>query len=102
MCAQNVIPSGIIRLKKLATGPAVGSKVEVGVSFASTGFPVFTVSQSAARISLLLVQSVKYIKRNTSSKNQIRDVTMTTLSVNAVRRFIVQVSAKQVSLATYR
>jgi len=101
--AQNVIPSGIIRLKKLRTGPGVGTAVEAGVCGARrAGLPVLAVLQSSPRASRLLVQSAKYINRNTSTRNQIRDVTMTTLSVSAVRRFIVQVSAVHASLATCR
>jgi len=92
---QTVLPSGMIRLKKLATGPGVGARV----GFWDGGFPVPLVLtlQSSERTSRLLVQSAKYMSRNTSNRNQIRDVTMTTLSVNAVRRFILI----QVPVTTY-
>lgn len=85
-------------MKKLTTGPAVTA----GVGFSEAGFPVpvLTVAQSLARASRLLVQSVKYMRRKTSTRNQIRDVTITTRSVSAVRRFIAQVSAIQVTSVT--
>jgi len=91
---QNVLPSGSIRSKNLATGPGVGV-FGSGLDDAGVPVPAFTVLQSTARAALLSVQSVKYIMRNTSSRNHIRDVTMTTLNVSAVRRFIVQFTRRQ-------
>ena len=93
---ENVLPSGIIRLKKLTTGPGVG-EARYGVGFGvAASFPVLKallpVLQLSARASLWFVQSVKYINRKTSTRNQMREVTMTTRNVWAVRRFIADVS----------
>jgi len=99
---KKVLPSGMILLKKSATGPTEGpGGPGVGLSDSSFPIPVPGTLQSGDRTSRLVEQSVKYIRRNTSIRNQIRDVTMTTLSVNTVRRFITPVLASSATPEIY-